>query len=312
MAPFIARSQRKILRAGFLLMGSAGLIGLLCTYWLTRSLSRLRHYAKKVTSGERVELALRGKSELAELGRAIETMRLRLEDKQYVERYVSTLTHELKSPLAAIRGAAELLEEPMPEHDRSRFAKNIRNQAERLHRLIQELLSLAAVEQRLALKETTMIDLVTLVDKLRLELEPKASLRRVTIQLAAESAVLWINGDRLLLEQAVRNLVDNALDYAPQGTAIVLRVSATTDMASIEIMDSGPGIPTYALPRVFERFYSLPKTDQEKGTGLGLCLVKEVAALHHGQVTLDNRPEGGARAVLLLPLGDVLRYPRAT
>src|SRR5690606_4020210 len=127
--PLIARSQPVILRRGWLLLGSAPLDGPLASGWLSRQLAALRRDAVAVPPGQRARLPAPGidrpAGEFADLGRALESMRLQLEGKEYVERYVHSLTHELKSPLAAIRGAAELLEGPLPEADRARFAASI-------------------------------------------------------------------------------------------------------------------------------------------------------------------------------------------
>src|SRR5688572_10937030 len=133
--PFITRSERIVRRSGLLLLGVALLVGLAAAWWLSRQLGGLRRYAHAVTAGERATLP-KAAGEFDELGRALETMRNKLEGKQYVEEYVHALTHEMKSPLAAIRGSAELLEHasevqadgqpPMSDADRARFAASIR------------------------------------------------------------------------------------------------------------------------------------------------------------------------------------------
>ncbi len=304
MAPFIERSQRRILLYGLLLMGVAFAIGLACTLWLVFGLRRLQRYARTVAAGERAEMPLHGASELAELGRAVETMRLRLEGKQYVEHYIHTLTHEMKSPLAAISGAAELLQEDMPTADRQRFVANIRGQSQRLAQMIRKLLALAAVEQQQRLDAAERVELMPLLRTLAAELEPRARQRGVTLALAPETGpALAVQSDPFLLRQAVANLLENALDFAPAGSTVQAGVTnASASHVAIHVADDGPGIPDYALPRLFERFYSLPRPgDQDKSTGLGLCFVREVATLHHGDITIANRDSGGALAMLTLP-----------
>ncbi|WP_011296374.1 two-component system sensor histidine kinase CreC [Cupriavidus necator] len=304
MAPFIERSQRKILLYGLLLMGVAFAVGLVCTLWLVFGLRRLQRYARTVAAGERAEMPLHGASELAELGRAVETMRLRLEGKQYVEHYIHTLTHEMKSPLAAISGAAELLQEDMPPADRQRFVANIRGQSQRLAQMIRKLLALAAVEQRQRLDHAERVALLPLLQALVDELEPRARQRGVTFALAPDAEpALAVLGDPFMLRQAVTNLLENALDFAPAGSTVLIDVTgAPAGQIAIQVADDGPGIPDYALPRLFERFYSLPRPDgRDKSTGLGLCFVREVATLHHGDITIHNRDGGGALATLTLP-----------
>lgn len=312
MAPFIERSQRRILLYGLLLMGVAFVIGVGCTLWLVHGLRKLQRYARAVAAGERAEMPLQGASELAELGRAVETMRLRLEDKQYVEHYIHTLTHEMKSPLAAIGGAAELLQEDMPATDRNRFVTNIQRQTQRLEQMIGKLLALASVEQRQRLETRESVALIPLLRQLLHELEPRARQRELTFSLrptaddAAPAAELSVQGDPFLLRQALTNLVENALDFAPAGSAVEIHVrQADTNDAHtlvIEVADRGPGIPDYAMPRLFDRFYSLPRPGgRDKSTGLGLCFVREVAMLHHGAIALTNRNDGGTLATLTLP-----------
>ncbi|HMT37523.1 MAG TPA: two-component system sensor histidine kinase CreC, partial [Thermomonas sp.] len=161
MAPFIARSQQIVMRWGLVLMGSALLVGLAAAWWLSRQLGALRAYADAVTAGERATPPAAA-GEFGDLGRALHEMRTRLEGKQYVEQYVHALTHELKSPLAAIRGAAELLEAPLPEADRARFVASIAAQGERMAQMVDKLLALAAVEHRQHLEACERVDLCAL------------------------------------------------------------------------------------------------------------------------------------------------------
>ncbi|PFH29313.1 MULTISPECIES: two-component system sensor histidine kinase CreC [Burkholderia] len=308
VAPFIARSQRKIMLYGALLMGGAILIGVACTWWLVLGLRRLQRYARAIAAGERATMPLQGANELAELGRAVETMHQRLEDRQYVETYIHTLTHEMKSPLAAISGAAELLHEEMPVANRRRFTENIRRQAGRLEQMIRKLLALAEVEQKQRLSVHEPVALLPVLDQLVEDLEPRARQRGVSVRIDADrtAGATVVDGDPFLLRQALGNLLDNALDFAPRGSAIRVALerhaAGRGQVAVVRVADDGPGVPDYALARVFERFYSLPRPDgQDRSTGLGLCFVREVAMLHRGQIALANRDEGGACATLTLP-----------
>ncbi|MFH5250827.1 two-component system sensor histidine kinase CreC [Burkholderia semiarida] len=314
VAPFIARSQRKIMLYGALLMGGAMLIGVACTGWLVLGLRRLQRYARAIAAGERASMPLQGANELAELGRAVESMHRRLEDRQYVETYIHTLTHEMKSPLAAISGAAELLQEDMPVANRRRFTENIRRQAGRLEQMIRKLLALAEVEQKQRLSVHEPVALRPVLEQLVDDIEPRARQRGVSLRIDANGAAdaadgadaVVVDGDPFLLRQALGNLLDNALDFAPSGSTIRIALerqpAGRAHVAVVRVTDDGPGVPDYALSRVFERFYSLPRPDgQDRSTGLGLCFVLEVAMLHRGQVALANRAEGGACATLTLP-----------
>lgn len=299
IAPFIARSERTILRWGFLLLGTALAVGLLAAWWLSRQLGGLRRYADKVTAGERATLP-DSAGEFADLGRALETMRERLEGKQYVERYVHALTHELKAPLAAVRGASELLESPLPEADRARFATSVREQSERMAQMIDKLLALAAVEHRQRIEQPAEIDVADLIDA---AVAPFADCGvRVQVH-AGNPAGLRICGDAFLLRQLLSNLVDNACDFSPADGVVDVEAHADGPHLRITVADRGPGVPDYALSRVFERFFSLPRPGgRSRSSGLGLAFAAEVAALHGGTVRLEHRDGGGTRAIIELPL----------
>src|SRR5690606_8928678 len=258
MAPFIARSEGVILRWGLVLLGSALLVGLFAAWWLSRQLGGLRRYADAVTAGERAVLP-DSAGEFADLGRALETMRDRLEDRRYVERYVHALTHELKSPLSAIRGSAELLESPLPEADRRRFAANIGAQSERMADMIDKLLALAAVEHRQRIESPRPVDLAAVAREVAEAVAPRLHARGVALALEADDPLPSPAGDAFLLRQALENLVDNAIGYSPAGGVVSVALRAGPGSVVVEVADDGPGVPGYALDRVFERFYSLPR-----------------------------------------------------
>jgi two-component system sensor histidine kinase CreC len=301
VVPYADRSQRRVLRAGLILMGACLVVGVGLSWGLTRSIDRMRTYARNVSEGRRAVMPKVGGGELAELGRALETMRLRLEDRSYVERYVATLTHEMKSPLAAIRGAAELLEEDMPDEDRRRFVANIRGQEDRLRTLLDRMLGQAALEQRQDLQDPRPLQMRELAAKVVASKD--VALARKGLRLEVDLPDSVVHGEAFLVEQALSNLLDNAIAYSPEGGQIMLNGSLADQALRLSIQDEGPGVPDYAKDRVFEPFYSLPHPDSgRRGTGLGLSFVKEVAGLHGGEAGLVALPGGGTEAWLRLPL----------
>jgi two-component system sensor histidine kinase CreC len=301
--PFIVASQRSILLRGAWLIGISALIGLLMTWGLLRGIGRLNRYAQAVSAGEPVPPPPPRRDEIGDLGRALETMRRKLEGKAYVEQYVQSLTHEMKSPLAAIRGAAELLQEPLPDAERQRFVRNIAEQQQRLTETIDKLLALAEVEQHGWLQRRERIALAPLFAQLQEALAPQLRASGVQLQMQAPEEQLALVGDPYLLRQALHNLLDNAIAFSPDGGVVVLRAERDADARiALLVEDAGPGVPDYALERVFERFYSLarPATGR-RSSGLGLPFVREVARLHGGEASLRNRAAGGAVARLSLP-----------
>ena len=129
-----------------------------------------------------------------------------------------------------------------------------------------------------------------------------AQSRGVRVELLVGDAAM-VRGDGFLLRQLLANLVDNAIDFSPAGGVVDVRIAADADVVRIELADRGPGVPGYALERVFERFYSLPRPDGgARSSGLGLNFVAEIAQLHGGSASLQNREGGGAIATVVLPL----------
>ena len=299
LQPYIERSQQRLAWLGGGLIALGLLIGALLSWWLSAALGKLTRYAQAVSAGERAELpSVRG-GELAQLAQAIERMRTELEGKAYVERYVHTLTHELKSPLAAIRGAAELLDGEMPGEQRQRFVANIGQESARIQQLIERLLRLAQVEQRQGLEEQVAVPLRALVEALLQAQMARIEAAGLRIDNLID-AELCARGEAFLLRQALANLLDNALDFTPPGGAIRFSAKATGSRIELLLFNQGEAIPDYALARLCERFYSLPRPDGgRKSTGLGLNFVEEVMALHGGELQVAN-VEGGVQVRLLV------------
>ena len=297
---FVERSQRIILQRGAVLLLLSLLIGLAFAWWLHHALGKLMDYIGAVEAGHKVALPALGNSEIGILGRALDAMRTRLEGKEYVEQLMHTLTHELKSPIAAIQASAELLQEDMPQDERKRFLGNILEQNARQRQLIDKLLALVRVEKQQRLDQPERIALAPLLAQVAQDAAAGLAARGVALEVQAIDAV--VAGDALLLRQALGNLLDNAIGFAPPGSRIDLQAQREGQGIVISVRDRGAGIPAYAQERVFERFYSLPRPDAGKSTGLGLPFVREVALLHGGTVTVANHADGGAVARLCLPI----------
>ena len=294
-------------------MLGTGFAALLVSLWMSRPIRKLTDYARAVRRGERVPRPKLASPEMRTLGNALEEMRESLEDRKYVESYVQTLTHEMKSPVAAIRGASELLQEgdAVPADKRQQFLSNIRVETDRLQKIIDQLLALSAIESQKALDDPSSVSLRDLVARACNNLEP--SLQAKDLQIERDfpeggSQTLKVCGEEFLLKTAIANLLQNAIDFSPRGSTIrvnmVQRKSEGGSEVTLMIENDGPNIPDYAVERVFERFYSLQHPDTgKKSSGLGLCFVREAAELHNGKASLRNREDGkGVVAELVLPV----------
>jgi len=298
--PYIERSQRRLALIGGGLIALGLLFGAVLSWRFGRALKQLTSYATAISEGERAVVPHLNGSDLKQLAGAVEAMRVQLEGKAYVERYVQTLTHELKTPLAAINGAAELLHQELSATDRARFLLNIETEAERLHQLSERLLRLSQVESRQGLESPEVLSLHELVHAVVDSQTPR--LRQRNQQLAVDvPTTLHVHGERFLLQHGISNLLDNAIEFTPDGGHIRVDTTCTESDITIRIGNTGAPIPDYALPRLKERFYSLPRPNTgRKSTGLGLNFVEEVAGLHGGALNISNTAEGVA-ACLTLP-----------
>jgi len=235
-------------------------------------------------------------------------MRDALAGRNYVADYVQTMTHEVKGPLSAIRGAAELLQEPMADADRARFVANIARETQRIQELVDRMMELTALESRKSLDAAAPVALRALAAEVAASATPTAQARGLVVDVLPGDDDPVVVGDAFLLQRALANLVDNAIDFAPRGSRITIEVVAHARSCDLVVRDRGPGIPDFAEGKVFEKFYSLARpATAKKSTGLGLSFVKEIADLHRGRATLKNQPGGGAVATLSLPRSEAAR-----
>ncbi|MCU4122034.1 two-component system sensor histidine kinase CreC [Variovorax sp. N23] len=279
-------------------------LAIIVSVWLVRPFGLISDYIAWARAQKTLSVGRMARRVLDALRGGFSEMRDALTGRNYVSDYVQTFTHEVKSPLSAIRGAAELLQEPsMPQAERERFLANIASETQRIQEIVDRMMELTALETRRVLQRTQPVALATLLDDVAAGAQAAAAARevRVTLDLRAQPTV---EGDPFLLRRAVSNLLDNAIDFAPSGSAVLLGLEADARHARIVVRDHGPGIPDYAREKVFEKFYSLARPhSKRKSTGLGLAFVKEIAALHRGRIELVNAKGGGALATLSLPLG---------
>lgn len=290
---FFRRARAEGFRAVTLTVLFLAVWGLAVTFWITRPIEKLTRYAQTIRDGERADLPELGRSEIASLGHAFEEMKDALEGKKYVEHYVQTLTHEIKSPLSGIKGTAELLHDEMTPQQRHTFLDTIQSESDRIQRLVDRMLELSVLESRRGLRDVERVALRRLIEDVLRHLAPQIQSKSLQVDLGEGD--IEVVGERTLLRLSLSNLIQNAIDFSPTGSRI------TVDFANdaVTIGDQGPGIPDYARARIFERFYSLKRPDTgRKSSGLGLSIVKEIAELHGGSISIDSDAGTGTTAVL--------------
>nr|HRM00282.1 two-component system sensor histidine kinase CreC [Acidovorax sp.] len=286
---FIDRAERKVFMGGLLLLALSAAVGVAVTLWMVWNVRRLRDYALSVQGPATVQpLAVpEVPGELGDLARAMDRMRERLAGHDYIEGYVRALTHELKSPVAAIRGAGELLADDLPAADRAEFATQVVQQSERLQRLIDRLLELSKLEQRQHAEGRAPVALQACAEAALAQTRARAAQRGIALALRGTGASgPW---EAELVTLALSNLLDNAIDFAPAGSTVQM----VLDSATVAVQDAGPGVPDYALPRLGERFFTTARPGGERsGSGLGLAIVQRVMALHGGRMAVRNTTPG--------------------
>ena len=291
--PYQAETQHKLQRSGALYLAASLTLIALLTLWIRRSINLVRRYATAhapIPPAPRFHLA----SELNRLTDAISKMRRELEDRDYVTRYIETLTHELKSPLTAITTSAELLQDDLPAADRARFAANIAQQSNRLHELIRRLLELSRLEKNPLHKEP--LDIAALWHKLLHAQQARLAQKRLNCD--SNLPPLTLHADPFWLEQTLANLLENAIRAAPEGSSLTFTAAQTRHYISLSLHNRTVApIPDYALPRLFERYYTL---NRKENSGLGLTLVAETMQRHGGSAIAENHA-GGLRITLTFP-----------
>lgn len=297
----VQTARQKLLYVGLITLGAFFILLVVFSIWLARPFG-LTADLLRVMRQEGLRHPWRMARRMGIVTRAaFDDMRDVLAGRSHTEEYVQTLTHELKSPLTAIRGAAELLREPMPDAQREKFVSNIGEQVRRLQNLSDRLLELATLEAARTLEEIRPVDVPALVAEAVSAMEPAANLKKIALRVGTVESVR-LEGDSFLLCQALTNFLSNAIDFSPPASEIEVNVRMEGRHVEITVRDRGPGIPDFATGRVFEKFYSLRRPDSgRKSTGLGLAFVREIAHLHGGETYLVNHPEGGTVAVLRLP-----------
>ncbi len=299
--PFIDIAREKIQTRGVLLVLLSVIVAVALSWWLTSSIRRLVRYSDEIGQGKRLPVPKLRETELAKLADSIDNMRRQLEGKEYVEKYVHALTHELKGPVSAIKGAAEIIGPQMPAQDLTRFMGNIQYEVDRIDEMINRLLALVAVERTETLEQIESVDLVEVIKSVleskQLLLREKALKSSCTLPAQAVTS-----GDRFLLTQLVDNILQNAIDFSLEDGVITIEISCD-DRLVLTVRDFGIGIPDYAIGKIFDRFYSLARpASQKKSSGLGLCFVKQITDLHDGKITVENQQDAGVLVTVTLPL----------
>ena len=287
-------NQKFILYLG-LFLGGILVFGLLAGLWINSPLSRLKKTISKLKKNENKQSNIDSiEGEFKEVGEVISSYHESLEAKAYVEHYIQVLTHELKSPMSAIKGATEIiLSDPKPEV-RNKFATNIDFEIGRMQDLIGNILEVSSLERKTSFEKWSEVEIDDLIN------EVKQTIRGIIENIEVE--VIWpeplnqsIVCDPFLIRQAFLNLLENAIESTSEKpNKVIFTLEILKNKMVGRVKDTGDGIPDFAISKITDKFYSLPKPKSgKKGTGLGLSLVNEVFRIHKGKFSIQNDKEGG-------------------
>jgi two-component system phosphate regulon sensor histidine kinase PhoR len=231
--------------------------------------------------------------------------------------FVANASHELRTPLAALLGFVETLQGPARDDAKARekFLAIMQEQARRMARLIDDLLSLSRIELNAHRRPDTTVDVLPLVRQVIDALQTLARDRGVTVNVEASGSI-WVRGDRDELVRVFENLVENALKYGANGKRVDVTAAARAAAdgqaeAQVQVRDYGPGIAPEHLPRLTERFYRVDVRESraQGGTGLGLALVKHILARHRGRLSIESTPGAGAAFIVHRPVVETPKNP---
>ncbi len=263
----------------------AALVSYALSTYLTRIIAGLARRAERVAAGEPgVGLETWTKSELGDLARALEKMRRKLEGKEYVEEMALTLSHEVKTPLAAIRGAADVLEQTEEPEVKRKFLANIFAEVDRLSAIVTNFLALSRIESAPA-EPGARASLPAVAQEVAATFRARAGQVGFVTSISPGPCVIAMPPDQL--RRLMEALLENAFQFTPPGG----EVSLITDGPRLIVRDNGPGIPPELRPKIFDRFFTTvnPLTGR-RGTGLGLAIVRSIADRHGAHITLGEGP----------------------
>ncbi len=304
--PIIDKARSMVLFQGSLLILAALVTGLLITWRLQQGIKKLLVFAEQASQGEITSTPKIRTTELKWLANAMATMRDELRGKRYMEHYTQGLAHELKSPLSALAASNELLSDgQMTDDDRQRFIQLNSEQISKMRYSIDQMLAAARIEHLQAPEQMGAVNARELLVECITEAKALADAKSIELRTddsAFKHNELMIHADRALLKLALANLLSNAIDFSAAKSIIYATLIYDKPNLVFEIQDQGPGIPEFALSKIYDRFFSLPRPDGRKGSGLGLSLAAQVAKLHGGKVQVTNSPMPGLKTGCLASL----------
>ncbi|WP_420890553.1 two-component system sensor histidine kinase CreC [Leptospira noguchii] len=285
LIPFIESTRKKFWNLSLYVALSIIILFISILYFLFSPIRKLSEYVSALRFQKRIPFPKISVPEIRGLGEEMDRLFRELAGKEYVENYIQSMTHEIKSPLSSLLASSELIIEN-PDRLES-LISNIQLEGKRIQTILEKLLELSSLENQSQLEKTPNLNLQDIVQETVVSSISEAVRKKIKLKELTET--VYVEGNSFFLGMALRNLVQNALDFSNSDSEITVRCGKENGFPFLEVEDSGPGIPSYALERIFEKFYSLPRPDTgRKSSGLGLAFVREIAKLHDADLEVKN------------------------
>jgi len=267
---------------------------------ITKPITDMNAIVRRYAKGEfELRVPDEGSDEVAQLGKSFNAMAGELNTLEAARRsFVANVSHELRSPLTSMRGFLEAMQDgTIPPEEQGRYLDIVINENRRMTSMVNDLLDLARIESGQVVIKKEVFDINELIARILLTFEARIDAKAVQVELDLKGDKLYVSADAGQIAQVLRNLIDNALKFTPEGGLLRLSSGADRKTVTVRVRDSGKGIAPEAIPHLFERFYKEEKAHtpgESAGTGLGLAIVKRIIDQHGQEIYVESRVGEGA------------------
>ncbi len=297
-----------LVQAGLFSMLVAFVLSLVMSRWITAPLRRISKEARQVADGRARPIPLEGPEEVRQLAASFNDMNQQVQETQQSQKdFIANVSHDLKTPLTSIQGFARAIQDgtAQSEAELAQAANVIESESDRMHRLIQALLTLTKMDAGMADFKMRPMEITPLLQAAKHNFTPRAEAMGIQFTTAFSGLPVKVMGDPDRLMQVLDNLLDNALKFTEAGGRVTLTSQVTGEDLQIHVIDTGQGIPAEEQKRIFERFYQVDKArpgGEVRGYGLGLSISQQIVAAHGGTLSVTSQPGEGSRFVVKIPL----------
>lgn len=297
-----------LISIGLIVIGLVAVVGILLSRTITGSITGLKQTAEKMAEGDFTARAQkRYRDELGALADTLNTMAVKIQEQdQLKNEFISSVSHELRSPLTSIKGWVITLKSGLLTGKATiqDGLEIIESETDRLTRLVDELLDFSKFEDGRMVLNYTAFQSADFLQNIGKQLRPRAARQGITLQVQAGDSLPVIKADESRLKQVMINLLDNALKFTEPGGTIVITARLAGEQFIITVEDSGAGIAEQDVPKLFQKFYK--GNHSMSGSGLGLSISEQIIKLHKGDISIDSRLGKGTKVTIFLPRSEEL------